>query len=140
MSMVIALAVLIAAPVPDDDHPLSGGELADLCASPSELPSLVCATYLRGAMEGLISADDELTDGDMSFCLPGDGISVTEIRDGFLASIDEAPELRDESAGMVLLASLRLHYPCGTEEMPEDSGFEPLEWARREASPASAAG
>jgi hypothetical protein len=124
-----AIALLAAAPAmaqdqlgaaPAPDGPLLAGEIEGMCLGSGHDRTVACSAFLRGALEGLmfgqISADEDLT-----FCLPGLGVPVREVRQTFLAFVAAEPERRLEEASVSLLESLEDRYPCPGDEDDEDA-------------------
>jgi hypothetical protein len=95
---------------PVDDIRL-GGDIADICTTADRTAALACSAYLRGTVDGLLTAQVTASDSDIAFCTP-DAIGADEIRQAFLDFVGEDPERRDEDAGLVLLSALEDHFPC----------------------------
>lgn len=96
--------------------PMLGGALEDMCRGGGQ-PSQLCAAYLRGSFEGLMIGQTSMTDGgDMSFCLPDDGVTLTQLRQAFLMLMLSEPDRRTEYASVSLLDSLQDAYPCDDDE------------------------
>lgn len=118
---LLALALSWAAPVHAQDlaasehgggGPMMGGALEDLCRGRGA-SAATCAAYLRGSFEGLMIGQASMTDGgDMSFCLPDEGVTLSQIREAFLTLMLSEPDRREEYAGVSLLDSLQDAYPC----------------------------
>jgi hypothetical protein len=111
MAVLPALLLLLADSTAPQG-PLSSADLVALCNARSRDSANACTVYLRGAFEGLISAETSLADGDPTFCLPDDGVSLSEIRSTFVHYVAADPEQADMGASAVLLASLEDNYPC----------------------------
>src|SRR6218665_2507419 len=96
--------------------PMLGGTLEDLCRDDGQRSQL-CAIYLRGSFEGLMIGQASMTDGgDMSFCLPDTGVTLAQVREGFLMLMLSEPDRRAEYASVSLLDSLQDAYPCADDE------------------------
>jgi hypothetical protein len=103
-----------------EDGPLLSGTLEDLCRARSEDSLLLCSSYIRGSIEGLMLGQQSIVEGESSFCLPDGGVTVADVRDTFVHFVEEDTARRREMAGLVLLISLEHQYPC-TEEQPDEA-------------------
>jgi hypothetical protein len=123
---LLALALGCAAPVHAQDlamnergagGPMLGGALEDLCRETRGQPNASCTAYLRGSFEGLMIGQASMADGDdMSFCLPDQGITLSQVRQAFLTLMVSEPDRREQYAGVSLLDSLQDAYPCADDE------------------------
>ncbi|NYT42243.1 hypothetical protein HZY97_15835 [Sphingomonas sp. R-74633] len=123
---LFALALGCAAPAHAQDlaasergagGPMLGGALEDLCRGPGGQPAQSCAAYIRGSFEGLMIGQASMTDGgDMSFCLPDQGVTLSQVREAFLTLMLSEPDRRTEYASVSLLDSLQDAYPCDDDE------------------------
>lgn len=134
LGTALASAQAYAMPQDDpDDTPLLGGALEDLCRDGGGASRLLCSSYLRGSLEGLILGQGSMTDGELSFCLPDRGVSTRVLRDTFLHFVSEEGERRSEVAGMLLLYSLEDRFPCAED----DEDAQMLDYAAARAHPRS---
>jgi hypothetical protein len=123
---LLALALGCAAPAQAQDlatsergagGPMLGGALEDICRGARGQPAETCAAYLRGSFEGLMIGQASMTDGgDMSFCLPDEGVTLAQVREAFLTLMLSEPDRRTEYASVSLLDSLQDAYPCEDDE------------------------
>lgn len=130
MSVLLYLAALASTPAAaaPPSGPLSGGELEDFCLARTHMGPVLCAMFLRGAFEGMMTANVSLTGGDNVICLPSSGITLNEIREMFLDFVHETPDRRQVWAGTLLFDSLQASYPCadaGGDVGPMPSPMEP---------------
>lgn len=97
--------------------PMLGGALEDMCRVGRGPSSASCSAYLRGSFEGLMIGQASMADGDsMSFCLPDEGVTLSQVREAFLSLMLSEPDRREEYAGVSLLDSLQDAYPCKDDE------------------------
>jgi hypothetical protein len=115
-----------AAPPDDAEGLLLGGTLEDMCRAKSGPGYLSCTSYLRGSLDGLLLGQGSITAGETSFCLPEDGVAISDLRDAFLHFVAEDDARRSDIAGILLLESLEENFPCEEPEAePEGPSLAP---------------
>jgi len=97
----------------------TGADLAAVCANPANSEAItdeerqrlgVCGAYIQGFLGhyALVRRDiDKAT-----FCLPPEGISAENVRQLFLALLQQRPQIRDLPANLDLVTSLAWGYAC----------------------------
>lgn len=97
----------------------TGADLAAVCANPANSEAItdeerqrlgICGAYIQGFLGhyALVRRDiDKAT-----FCLPPEGISAENVRQLFLALLQQRPQIRDLPANLDLVTSLAWGYAC----------------------------
>lgn len=118
----IAVATLFGAPAAAAAPAYSiqtGADLADVCATPSDINKIsdaerqrlnVCGAYIQGFLGHYAVTRRNMSKAD--FCLPGEGVAADRVRLLFLALLEQRPQIRDLPANLNLATSLAWGYPC----------------------------
>lgn len=114
-----AASAQAAPPEESEEGLLLGGALEKMCRAKSGSDDLLCTSYLRGSLDGLVLGQGSVTAGETSFCLPEDGVTISDVRDTFLHFVAEDETRRSDIAGILLLESLEESFPC------QDPGADP---------------
>ncbi|ABS61704.1 hypothetical protein Plav_0081 [Parvibaculum lavamentivorans DS-1] len=97
----------------------TGADLAAVCANPANAESVteaerqrlnVCGAYIQGFLGHYAVARREI--GKPVFCLPAGGVSAENVRQLFLALLEQRPQIRDLPANLDLATSLAWGYSC----------------------------
>jgi hypothetical protein len=97
----------------------TGADLARVCATPSDTKSLsdddrqrlaICGSYIQGFLGHYAIARRSMN--EPGFCLPAEGISAENVRQLFLALLEQRPQIRDLPANLDLATSLAWGYSC----------------------------
>lgn len=125
---ILALSLAMVAPPPayaQEPDPagiaMLGGTLEDLCRARDGTPTVLCTLYLRGSFEGLMVGQSSMADGETSFCLPEEGVTLAQLRKTFLDFVGGEADRRLDVAGSLLLDSLQDRFPCADDE--DDAPF-----------------
>lgn len=97
----------------------TGADLARVCENPSNTQSLndedrqrlaICGSYIQGFLGHY--AISRRSTSEPGFCLPAEGVSAENVRQLFLALLEQRPQIRDLPANLDLATSLAWGYSC----------------------------
>jgi hypothetical protein len=97
----------------------TGADLARVCENPADVKSLtdeersrlaLCGAYIQGFLGHYAIARQQMSEA--SFCLPKEGVSAENVRQLFLALLEQRPQIRDLPANLDLATSLTWGYSC----------------------------
>lgn len=97
----------------------TGADLARVCGAPSDAKSLsdeerqrlaICGSYIQGFLGHYAIARRSMN--EPGFCLPAEGVSAENVRQLFLALLEQRPQIRDLPANLDLATSLAWGYSC----------------------------
>lgn len=117
----IAVSLTLAHPaVAAETYALqTGADLARACGNPSDVTALteeerqrlaICGSYIQGFLGHYAIARREMT--EPGFCLPVEGVSAENVRQLFLALLEQRPQIRDLPTNLDLATSLAWGYSC----------------------------
>jgi len=97
----------------------TGADLARVCSTPPDAQSLsdedrqrlaICGSYIQGFLGHYAIARRNMD--EPGFCLPAEGVSAENVRQLFLALLEQRPQIRDLPANLDLATSLAWGYSC----------------------------
>ncbi|MDO9125822.1 Rap1a/Tai family immunity protein [Parvibaculum sp.] len=97
----------------------TGADLAAVCANPAASGTVteeesarlsVCGAYIQGFLGHYAVARRGID--KPTFCLPAEGVSAENVRQLFLALLEQRPQIRDLPANLDLTTSLAWGYSC----------------------------
>ena len=97
----------------------TGADLAEVCATPADTNAItdderqrlnVCGAYIQGFLGHYAVARRHMSKSD--FCLPAEGVAAEQVRQLFLALLEQKPQIRDLPASIELATSLAWGYAC----------------------------
>jgi len=97
----------------------TGADLAAVCGNPVDAQSLtgeerqrlaICGAYIQGFLAHSAIARPAMNEA--TFCLPATGVSAEQVRQLFLALLEQRPQIRDLPASLDLATSLTWGYSC----------------------------
>lgn len=118
-SMAVA-ALWVAGPAEARTYSVqTGADLAEVCATPANTNAItdaerqrlnVCGAYIQGFLGHYAVARRHMSTAD--FCLPAEGVAAEQVRQLFLALLEQKPQIRDLPASIDLATSLAWGYAC----------------------------
>ncbi|WP_368065245.1 Rap1a/Tai family immunity protein [Parvibaculum sp.] len=97
----------------------TGADLAQVCSHPANAEAItdeerqrlgVCGAYIQGFLGHYALVRRDI--GKQTFCLPPEGVSAENVRQLFLALLEQRPQIRDLPANLDLVTSLAWGYSC----------------------------
>lgn len=123
-ALVAALISLQPAHAAETYSLQTGADLARVCGTPSDTQSLndedrqrlaICGSYIQGFLGHYAIARRSMK--EPGFCLPAEGVSAENVRQLFLALLEQRPQIRDLPANLDLATSLAWGYSCQKENI-----------------------
>ncbi|MBX3495170.1 MAG: hypothetical protein KF769_02915 [Parvibaculum sp.] len=118
---ILASACILAAPTSAAQRfsLQTGADLAAVCGNPANSETItdeerqrlsICGAYIQGFLGhyALVRRDVD----QAAFCLPPEGVSAENVRQLFLALLQQRPQIRDLPANLDLMTSLAWGYAC----------------------------
>ena len=105
---------------------LSGNDIYTICSDQSEQNRAICGFYIIGLIEGArlgvamtlnalgktsVEETNEITDYSLGFCHP-EGADYFQYQAIFLKYLNERPEIRHQTARLILISALGEAFPC----------------------------
>lgn len=122
MAGLLTATAILAAPAeaaPPRHALQTGADLAAVCANPASAEALtdaererlsICGAYIQGFLGHYAVARRSMA--KPAFCLPAEGVSAENVRQIFLALLEQRPQIRDLPANLDLATSLAWGYSC----------------------------
>lgn len=124
---LVATAIALAAPAKAaTSYSLqTGADLAQVCSNPASADAItdderarlgICGAYIQGFLGHYAVARRSME--KPAFCLPSTGVSAENVRQLFLALLEQRPQIRDLPANIDLATSLAWGYSCEKKAAP----------------------
>lgn len=126
-ALLFAAAIAVAGPASAaQSYSLqTGADLAEVCGNPAKADAItederarlnVCGSYIQGFLGHYAVARRSME--KPAFCLPAEGVSAENVRQLFLALLEQRPQIRDLPANLDLATSLAWGYSCERKDAP----------------------